>query len=51
MESSFEKKDYDFQIKRQMMIDGIGQKTIHMQTGGTAYWLAAYTQDSNWPTV
>jgi hypothetical protein len=51
MENSYEKKDYDFQIKRQMMIDGIGQKTIHCQTGGTAYWLAAYTQDSNWPQV
>lgn len=49
MEASFEKKDYDFQIKRQMMIDGVGQKTLHMKTGGSAYWMAGYTQDSNWP--
>ncbi len=51
LENSFEKKDYDAQIKRQMMIDGIGQKILSMNSGGGPFWMAAETQDSNWPQV
>lgn len=47
---SYEKQDFDEQLQAAMKADGLGQKgTINMNTGGNAYWKAAYTQDSNFP--
>lgn len=52
MMASFEKQDYDMQIQSAMKTDGFGQKNpINMNNGGSAYWKAAYTQDSNFPSV
>ncbi len=49
--NSFEYQDYDSQVQRAIKTDGFGQKTtISMAGGGSSYWTAAYTQDSNFPT-
>lgn len=52
LELSEEKKEYDLQVQRAVEIDGFGQPNpLYMNTGGNAYWKAAYTQDSNFPSV
>lgn len=44
--------NYSAAAQKAMLIDGLGQKNpITMSRGGSAYWKAAYTQDSNFPTV
>lgn len=51
-EHSFEHKDYIAQVSRAVLTDGFGQPNpINMSSGGNAYWMAAYTQDSNFPAV
>mgnify|MGYP001600940357 CR=1 FL=1 len=47
---SFEYQDYDAQVQRAMLTDGFGKKRLRMSGGGDAYWKAAYTQDSNFPS-
>jgi hypothetical protein len=49
-QASYEKLDFEEQLQAAQKADGMGQKgTINMNTGGNAYWKAAYTQDSNFP--
>jgi hypothetical protein len=48
---SFEFQDYERQVQMAVFKDGFGQKTLNMNNGGNAYWKAAYTQDSNFPSV
>jgi hypothetical protein len=52
LEVSYEAKDYEAQIQKAIQTDGFGQKqAVTMSGGGDAYWKAAYTQDSNFPSV
>jgi hypothetical protein len=51
LDSSFEKRDYYEQVTRAIERDGFGQKNpISMLTNNNPYWLAAYVQDSNFPS-
>lgn len=50
--TSFEYQNYTAAVQRAILKDGMGQKSpINMNTGGNPYWLAAYTQDSNFPAA
>jgi hypothetical protein len=48
---SFEYQDYESQVQKAMLTDGFGRKTLRMSGSVDAYWKAAYTQDSNFPSV
>lgn len=48
-ENAFEYKDYIGAVERAMLKDGAGRPTISMVDSCDAWWLAAYTPDSNWP--
>lgn len=48
--ASFEYQNYIASVQRAILKDGFGQKSpITMSRKGNAFWLAASTQDSNWP--
>ena len=50
-ENSFEYRNYKSAVQRAVLKDGFGQKSpINMSKRGNAWWLGAYTQDSNWPS-
>lgn len=52
LEKSFEKKDYDMQVENAILTDGFGSKNpINMNSRVNAFWMGAYTQDSNFPSV
>jgi len=50
LEKSREYKDFNKRLEKAVLNDGFGSKNpINMNSGGSAYWLAAYTQDSDFP--
>lgn len=50
--SSFEYSNYNAAVQRAILKDGFGRKTpISMNGAGNAFWKAAYTQDSNFPSA
>ena len=52
LEKSFEKKDYDMQLDHAILTDGFGSKNpINMSSRVNAFWMGAYTQDSDFPAV
>ncbi len=52
IEASHEYKDYRRQVDKAIEKDGFGRKNPISLTGsGDAYWMGAYTQDSNFPSV
>lgn len=48
-QNTFEYKDYRAAVERAMLNDGAGKPIITMSNSTDAWWLAAYTPDSNWP--
>ena len=50
IQNSFEYVDYEAQVQRAILTDGFGRQTLNLNTGANAYWKAAYTQDSNYPS-
>lgn len=48
---SLEYVDYESQVERAILKDGFGRKKLSMRGGGNSFWMAAYTQDSNFPSV
>lgn len=49
LQSSFEALDYASQVQKAMHVDGFGQPKLSMGGGRNAWWLGAYTQDSDYP--
>jgi hypothetical protein len=50
-QTSFEYQNYIAAVQRSILKDGFGQKSpINMSTRGNAWWMGAFTQDSNWPS-
>lgn len=50
IEVSAEYKDYEAQVQRAILTDGFGRKKLKMSHRDNAYWMAAYTQDSSFPS-
>lgn len=51
-QNSFEYMNYNSTVQRAILKDGFGRKSpLNMNMGGNAFWKAAYTQDSNFPSV
>lgn len=49
-QTSIEYQNYVTAVQRSILKDGFGAKNpINMNSGGRPFWLAAYTQDSNFP--
>lgn len=49
--AAYESQDYKDQLSSAISSDGFGRKNpINMNSGWGAYWLGAYTQDSNFPS-
>ncbi len=52
VEASPEYQDYEKQVVKAIEKDGFGQNvTISLNSGGSPYWMGAYTQDSDFPSV
>lgn len=49
-EQTYEFKNYSSSAQRAMLKDGFGHRAISMSNTLSPWWLAAHTQDSNWPS-
>jgi len=51
LQGSYEALDYEAQIQRAILKDGFGRKQLSMSGRSNAWWMGAYTQDSDYPSA